>query len=262
MWNPTPSLSKASSSDNKQNIREQVEIDDCKCSGGGIEQLHQQQQINNSKHKSTLLDHQEETKDNDKKLLELSGETIDSGFISGPQTSSAAYLEADNEKGDSVAKTSETSDGDGESKKLNIPESKDQPHNKEELNQPNLDSGIIEEDFEVDDIEESQKMKLPNSVESGISEWFCNMSLNNNSNAANTLSSASNSRTNPSMTFAGTGLNNLGAPKQPQIANKLSVSSPSSSAATTVQQIPSTPQHITPANAWEKYFQQNDDGDT
>lgn len=269
MWNPTPSSSTASSSDNKQNIREQVEVDDCKCSGGGIEQLNQQQQqSNNNKHKCILHEHQAEAEDYEKKLPDLSGETIDSGFISGPQTSSSAYFDNDNE-GQS---------GGGETKILNIPESAEhQPQQKEQYCQLNLDSGIIEEDFESDDcnlqeqnqstvnsIEQTPKMLLPNSVESGISEWFCNLSLHNNPNAANinTLSSASNSHTNPSMTVAGTGLNNLGAPKQQQITNKSSVAAPSAPAGLTAQQTASISQQITPTNAWEKFYQQDDDGDT
>ncbi|TMW54839.1 hypothetical protein DOY81_000072 [Sarcophaga bullata] len=263
MWNPTPSSSTASSSDNKQNVREQAEVDDCKCSGGGIEHLNQhQQQSNNSKHKCILLDRQE-VENYEKKLSDLSGETIDSGFISGPQTSSSAYFEEDNE-GQS---------GGGEIKILNIPESTEhQLQQKEQDHQLNLDSGIIEEDFEGDDcylqeqnqslvnsIKQPPNMLLPNSVESGISEWFCNLSLDNNPNAANinTLSSASNSRTNPSMTVAGTGLNNLGAPKQQQTANK-----PSASAGSTAQQTATISQQITLTNAWEKFYQQNDDGDT
>lgn len=254
MWNPTPSSSTASSSDNKQNTREQVEVDDCKCSGGDIEQLNQQQQqSNNSKHKCILLERQGEGEDNDKKLSDLSEETIDSGFISGPQTSSSAYFEQDNE-GQS---------GGGETKILNIPESTDhQPQQKEQYCELNLDSGIIEEDFEGDDCnfqeqnqssvkskEQTPKMLLPNSVESGISEWFCNLSLHNNPNAANINTPSS----------AGTGLNNLGAPKQQQTASKSTVSA---SAGSTAQQTATISQQITPTNAWEKFYQQDDDGDT
>ena len=268
MWNPTPSSSTASSSDNKQNIREQIEVDDCKCSGGGIEQLNQQQKkSNNSKHKCILPERQGEAENYDNKLSDLSGETIDSGFISGPQTSSSAYFENDNED----------KSGGGETKLLNTPESTEHQQ-KEQYCDLNLDSGIIEEDFEGDDcnlqeqnqssahsIEQTPKMLLPNSVESGISEWFCNLSLHNNPNAANintTLSSASNSLTNPSMTIAGTGLNNLGAPKQQQTINKSSVSAPSASVGLTAQQTATISQQITPTNAWEKFYQQDDDGDT
>ncbi|XP_065355428.1 NF-kappa-B inhibitor cactus [Calliphora vicina] len=303
MWNPTPSSSTASSSDNKQNIKEVVEVDDCKCSSsGGIEQLDQQQQQhkNNSKQQTSTFggqltgstniqqqqqQHNREDLDeegDDKKFSDLAGETIDSGFISGPQTSSSALLDTDNEEAGVAS---------GDIKKLNIPESLSEPHLQHKTQQPNLDSGIIEEEYDDGECDLSgpqknqtvstanePKMILPHSVESGISEWFCNLSLQNNPNAANvnTTTSASNSRTNASVSVAGSGLNNLDAPKQQprlsQLTKSSSVSSSSSSyaAGSTApqqyqqqqQQTATIPQQITPANAWEIYYQQNDDGDT
>ncbi|XP_023309043.2 NF-kappa-B inhibitor cactus [Lucilia cuprina] len=309
MWNPTPSSSTATSSDNKQNIKEVVEVDDCKCSGvEQLDQQHQQQQKTNSKQQtsttfggqltgSTNIQQQqqrhnrddldvEEEGDDKRKFSDLAGETTDSGFISGPQTSSSALLDTDNEEA-GVAR------GGGDIKKLNIPESLSEPqqqqHPTHKTQQPNLDSGIIEEEEYDDDVCDSvgqkqqqqqqkttnePKMILPHSVESGISEWFCNLSLHNNPNAANnvnTPSTASNSRTN-----AVSGLNNLDAPKQTRSAQqtKLSSSSVSSTSSSYAagstaqqqyqqqQQTATIPQQITPANAWEKYYQQNDDGDT
>ncbi|KAM7354586.1 NF-kappa-B inhibitor cactus isoform 1-T2 [Cochliomyia hominivorax] len=278
MWNPTPSSSTASSSVNKQ-----IDIDDCKCSSsGGVEQSDQQQQKNNGKKQTSTFggqltdpfsNNQQQPGDEHKKFADLAGETIDSGFISGPQTSSGPL---DTEDSSTAARGGTSSD---DLKKLNI--TKSQSHHsrqQQKLQQSNLDSGIIEEEEEYDDGEcdlaggqekkstlaatttttsNEGKMILPHSVESGISEWFCNLSLQSNPNVANnTNSSASNVHS-----IAGSGLNNLDAPKQQQQINK-QISSVSTAQQYQQQQTATIPQQITPANAWEKYYQQNDDGDT
>lgn len=263
MWNPTTSSATASSSDNKQSIKEVVGVDDCKCSS--IEQFEQQKQITNSKQTSTFGAQltgstQEEEKGDNKKFLDLDEETIDSGIISGQISSTNIDFEEHQEGAVGVSS--------GDIKKLNISGSlsEQQHHKLQEQHQyiPDFDSGCLTE-LEDEHSKQSQQqqldsstvfppMLLKNNVDAGMSEWFCNLSLQNNPNNVNaTTAAASNSRTNPSMSVAGPGLNNLDAPKQQQQQQPRS-SQPKSSS--------TVPQQITAANAWEKFYQQNDDGDT
>ncbi|XP_058977199.1 NF-kappa-B inhibitor cactus-like isoform X2 [Musca domestica] len=223
MWQPTPSTpSSSSTSDNKNNA------DDCKCSGDS-------QQTTSLEHKPTLSP-ADLGVDNNKKLLEsTTEEATDSGFISGPQSTASASSSA------AIHISSQVVEGAFGGAEQKVQQSKTF----------NSDSGCIEE-------ESSEQMLLKYNVETGMSERLCKLSLQNNSN-----------------------LNNLDAPKgftQQQQKSNITPSSASvpstsyqqhapagsSSSATTAPQQNTTnvPAHITPANAWEYYYQQNDEGDT
>lgn len=287
MWSPTTSSSTASSSDNKQNIKkeevEAVEVDDCKCSGG------EQQQKNNSKYPqqtSTFGAQFTDSTEQKKEEIDLPGETSDSGFISGPQTTSSINIDFEEQQQQQAEVIGSVSvSGVGDIKKLNIPGSFSEPqlqkhhhhhqqhfkYQEKQQQQHNIDSGYLDVDseqlqpksqqqFDTDSgcIEEVGDMKFKHNVDAGLPEWFCNLSLQNSSNNANNNNL---SRTNASNSAAG--LNNLGAsrPQQQQrLTQQKSFSSPSSYAAG--QQTATVPTQITPANAWEKFYQQNDDGDT
>ncbi|XP_075153793.1 NF-kappa-B inhibitor cactus [Haematobia irritans] len=317
MWQPTPSSS--SSSDNKNNSKEVA--DDCKCdsSGGVTDQLQQplasDLQRSNSKQQQTSTFGGQLTEGNttnkqhqgdipatigeggEKKFLEsTTDEATDSGFISGPQTSSSINIIGSEEAVGAVG-------GSGDLQKFNIrPDSShslDQ-HKQQQYEISNLDSGCIDE---VEDengthsqqssattttAPNEQQMLLKNNVDAGMSEWFCNLSLQNSpagtSATNNTTSAPQQNRTN--------NLNNLDAPKtrstkqkpptspsttslptvyQQQQQQHYQHAAAGSSATTPQQQTPnaaptainsSVPSHITPSNAWEYYYQQNDDGDT
>lgn len=229
-----------------------------------------------------------------KKFLDTTEETTDSGFISGPQTSSSSNIFPDTDK---------TTTG-ATSKQLNITATaKDQQQQQQKQQQyeiPNFDSGCIEAEDEDIETEQSQSQQTPkdpqmllkNNVDAGMSEWFCNLSLQNNPMGGSTTTTQQQQqqqqqRTQQSMSVAGSGLNNLDAPKtrptqqqQQQQTNRptqlpTSASLPTSylqhaagSSATSNMDVThqiqtgNVPQQITPANAWEHYYQQNDDGDT
>lgn len=299
MWQPTPSTSSPSSSDNKNPV---VDVDDCKCSGDSGGNIEQQQQLSldqaqqkslsspppgsNSKHQqgdipATIFGSHHDL-GADKKLLESisTEEATDSGFISGHHTTSSANIVSSSDS------TSEGAIGGSELKKSNIPEQHQKLQQQYDI--PNLDSGCIDE---VEDDEDdghsattqqsssavptssNEQMLLKNNVDAGMSEWFCNLSLQNNPTAASNSTSSSNA--------SAVGLNNLDAPKarnSPKPPTSPSTASLPTSyqqhaaagpSANTTQQYQyqqtsnsTIPPHITPANAWEHYYQQNDDGDT
>ncbi|GBP98379.1 NF-kappa-B inhibitor cactus, partial [Eumeta japonica] len=198
MWNSTPTPSTISPSDNKQNIKEVVDVRDCKCSEA--EQLDQPQ--NNSKRKTLTFGGQLSCSSNtlrnesldkeavgNKRISEFADETIDSGFISGPQTSLSANLDADNKAaGMSRSKIKKLNKTDQE-----ITSNKLEEYKETQPPAVNIDSGIIEEEYD-----ESSSKGLPMHL----------------------------------------------------------VTHPYQIETTTISK------QITPANAWEKYYQQNDDGDT
>ncbi|XP_061393950.1 NF-kappa-B inhibitor cactus [Musca vetustissima] len=233
MWQPTPSTpssaAPSSTNDNKNNT------DDCKCSGDDSQ--------------ATSLEHNKPTfgaVDNNKKVLEsTTEEATDSGFISGPQTTSTSSIRIS-----SSSEVVEGAIGGGGSE--------------QKVQQYETDSGYINEEISSGHIASattSDQMLLKHNVETGMSERLGKLSLQGNSN-----------------------LNNLDAPKgftqlQPQQQQKANITPSSVSVPSTSQQQQhaagsSTPQqqqqqnttnipaHITPANAWEYYYQQNDEGDT
>lgn len=173
---------------------------------------------------------------NKQKEFAVPNETSDSGFISGPQSSQIFSEE--------IVPDSEEQD-------------KDQQESAPQKEQPVvLDSGIIDEEEDQEEQEKEEEhqdtttatadsMRLKHSADTGIPQW--------------TVESHLVSR--------GEQLNNLGQSSSTQITGRSKVQSstastgnanPSGSGATSS----APPSSINIMNAWEQFYQQNDDGDT
>lgn len=195
MWNPTTTTT---SSDNQK----QVELDDCKCSGNAdavssasaclnVHQKQQQQQQhefdqqkNNSKYEqqqtslfgAQLTGPAAEQAENKEKLLEeaqQAAETIDSGFISGPQTQLSEIIVAEEQEGaKALPTTDKTSEDNNQQQK---------PQHKQ-LQEPNLDSGCIESEeleFSEQITSSDNNMPLKSNVDASLDARFCNLQIEN-----------------------------------------------------------------------------------
>ncbi|XP_073827649.1 NF-kappa-B inhibitor cactus [Musca autumnalis] len=232
MWQPTPSTP-SSTSDQKNNA------DDCKCSGDS-------QQATSLEHKPTLSPADSGAEHNKKLLESTTEEATDSGFISGPQSSSAIH---------SSSSISEVVPQKGGEQKLQQSET------------VNSDSGYINDNITSGPISSAttnEEMLLKYNVEAGMSERLCKLSLQNNSNLNNLDAPRSSTQQQKPINTPSSASLPLTSTQYAAAAG----SSQSSSATTTQQHQQNTsstssvPPHITPANAWEYYYQQNDEGDT
>ncbi|XP_017082287.2 NF-kappa-B inhibitor cactus [Drosophila eugracilis] len=214
---------------------------DCSCSAASVEQRAPPNTANPSSSQPTSGKFGGKTQDqtaaiNKQKEFAVPNETSDSGFISGPQSSQIFSEEI----------TSESEEQ----------QDKDQKQNREDTKkiQPVvLDSGIIDEEEDQDQEQDKEEehhqdttadsMRLKHSTDTGIPQW--------------TVESHLVSR--------GEQLNNLG-----QSSSQISGSKVQSSTASTTNPNPSgtgatssaPPSSINIMNAWEQFYQQNDDGDT
>lgn len=147
--------------------------------------------------------------------VELQSGGVDSGFLSGPQ------LSFEGEAGDFEQKPDN---------KIDDTHGQTAASYAKEAEREYVDSGLLE-DIEEDKEpkKENTHMLLDRGVDSGLTEWFCNLSLKNSSQP----------------------LNNLGSEKS---AGKKSAEQNISGK--------TQPQKAKSTNPWEVYYQQNDDGDT
>ncbi|KRG02635.1 uncharacterized protein Dmoj_GI14683, isoform B [Drosophila mojavensis] len=278
MWNQTTTA--ATSENNK--AKETVE--DCSCAVGGVASaatavsVEQQQQRAaleaNSKQsaattttssfggKSSEQQQSSEAAINKNKEFAAQSETSDSGFISGPQSSQIFSGEiSDDETGHQQVKE----------KKKESEQDKRQDQSQDQKSdklQTVLDSGIIDELEEEDHEEEKEKttagattatnqteagveqpaseqMRFKHNVDSGIPQWTVQSSLgmnNLNISAATNANSSAGRRSAPQTTTT-TVTNAAG--------NTANVTAPLSNTS-----------NINIMNAWEQFYQQNDDGDT
>nr|AAA85908.1 cactus [Drosophila melanogaster] len=214
---------------------------DCSCSAASVEQRAPSNAANPSSSLATSGKIGGKTQDqtaaiNKQKEFAVPNETSDSGFISGPQSSQIFSEE--------IVPDSEEQD-------------KDQQESAPQKEQPVvLDSGIIDEEEDQEEQEKEEEhqdtttatadsMRLKHSADTGIPQW--------------TVESHLVSR--------GEQLNNLGQSSSTQITGRSKVQSstastgnanPSGSGATSS----APPSSINIMNAWEQFYQQNDDGDT
>lgn len=214
---------------------------DCSCSAASVEQRAPSNAANPSSSLATSGKIGGKTQDqtaaiNKQKEFAVPNETSDSGFISGPQSSQIFSEE--------IVPDSEEQD-------------KDQQESAPQKEQPVvLDSGIIDEEEDQEEQEKEEEhqdtttatadsMRLKHSADTGIPQW--------------TVESHLVSR--------GEQLNNLGQSSSTQITGRSKVQSstastananPSGSGATSSAPLSS----INIMNAWEQFYQQNDDGDT
>ncbi|XP_043640597.1 NF-kappa-B inhibitor cactus [Drosophila teissieri] len=206
---------------------------DCSCSAASVEQRGPANAANPSSPLATSGKIGGKTQDqtaaiNKPKEFAVPNETSDSGFISGPQSSQIFSEE--------IVSDIEEQD-------------KDQQQSAPQKEQPVvLDSGIIdeEEDQEQDTTTATaDSMRLKHSADTGIPQWTVESHLVNR----------------------GEQLNNLGQSSSTQITGRSKVQS---STASTANANPSgsgatssaPPSSINILNAWEQFYQQNDDGDT
>lgn len=162
---------------------------------------------------------------------------VDSGFLSGPQLSGYDDSEYGIAGGNDVnspkgSQDSQQSERPSLSKQITVVEAKPSI----------LDSGLEVDLSEADIEEQSQQpsqpakttpMILDNKIDSGLTEWFCNLTLNNSDQP----------------------LNNLGCPDGQTAA----VSSSGSSSGNASNANAPDNRNKQP---WEIYYRQNDDGDT
>ncbi|XP_016943395.3 NF-kappa-B inhibitor cactus [Drosophila suzukii] len=221
---------------------------DCSCSAASVEQRAPANAANPSPSLPTSGKFGGKTQDqtaaaiNKQKEFCVPNETSDSGFISGPQSSQIF---------------SEEIGPDSEEQKDQQKDPKQDQEDPRKVQPVVLDSGIIDEEEdqeeEQDNKEEEEEhqdtsadpMRLKHSADTGIPQW--------------TVESHLVSR--------GEQLNNLGQ-SSTQISGRSKVQS--STASTTANQNPSgpgatssaPPSSINNLNAWEQFYQQNDDGDT
>ncbi|XP_023175433.2 NF-kappa-B inhibitor cactus [Drosophila hydei] len=275
MWNQTTTA--ATSENNK--AKETVE--DCSCAAGGVASaatavsVEQQQQRAaleaNSKQaaatttssfggKSSEQQQQQssEAAINKHKEFAAQSETSDSGFISGPQSAQIFSGEiSDDETGQQEEKEKESE------------QDKRQDQGQEQKSdklQTVLDSGIIDELEEEEHEEEkeqttttnqreagveqpaSEQMRFKHNVDTGIPQWTVQSSLgmnNLNISAATNANSSAGRRSAPQTTTTTSTVTNAAG-------NTANATAPLSN----------TSNNINIMNAWEQFYQQNDDGDT
>ncbi|KAH8241049.1 hypothetical protein KR026_010947 [Drosophila bipectinata] len=235
MWNPknaeaAASTATATTSDSSQ--------EDCSCASS-VEQRPPNPQSpsdsNGKNAKSTFggktTEDQPSAAIGKQKELFAQSETSDSGFISGPQSSQIFSEEIIPETDQQPKEPQET---------------KDSESNKKEQPPVVLDSGVIDEEEEDQAPTSADQMQLKNNADTGIPQWTVQSNL------------------------AGRGeqLNNLGQSTQSQgSGTTLGRSKPISSTVTPTTN-PSAGATSAPLssinimNAWEQFYQQNDDGDT
>ncbi|KAI8042968.1 NF-kappa-B inhibitor cactus [Drosophila gunungcola] len=228
MWSPTKAEEAATKA---------TATSDCSCSAASVEQRASPNAANPSPSLSPSGKFGGKTQDqtaaiNKQKEFAVPNETSDSGFISGPQSSQIFSEEIT-----------------PESEEQQDLEDKDQKDSEPQKTQHViLDSGIIdEEDDQEQDKEEHQDtttadpMRLKNRTDTGISQWTVESNL------------------------AGRGeqLNNLGQSSKVQsstVTNTATTKNPNPTGSGATSSAP--PSSISIMNAWEQFYQQNDDGDT
>ncbi|XP_017056506.1 NF-kappa-B inhibitor cactus [Drosophila ficusphila] len=233
MWSPTKAAEAATKA---------TATSDCSCSAASVEERGPANIANPS---STSGKFGGKTEDqtaaiSKQKEFAVPNETSDSGFISGPQSSQIFSEEI----------TPESEEQDQDSK------DKEQVQKESELQNAQpvvLDSGIIdeEEDQEPEQDQEKQQqdstadqMRLKNSTDTGIPQWTVQSNLANRGEQLNNLGQSSPQTSNRSKLQSST-------------ANTIIPNSSGSGAATSAP-----PSSISIMNAWEQFYQQNDDGDT
>ncbi|XP_016981065.1 NF-kappa-B inhibitor cactus [Drosophila rhopaloa] len=226
MWSPTKAAEAATKA---------TATSDCSCSAASVEQRAPPNAANPSPLPPTSGKFGGKTQDqtaaiNKQKEFAVPNETSDSGFISGPQSSQIFSEEITDE-------SEEQQDLEDKNQKVS------EPHKTQPVV---LDSGIIdEEDDQQQDKEEHQdittadSMRLKNSADTGIPQWTVESNLASRGEQLNNLGQSS--KVQSSTATANT--------KNPN---------PTGSGATSSAPLSS----ISIINAWEQFFQQNDDGDT
>ncbi|KAH8413394.1 hypothetical protein KR009_010537 [Drosophila setifemur] len=176
---------------------------------------------------------------NKQKEFFVQSETSDSGFISGPQSSQIFSEEI-------------------------IPEAESEPeqHQEEEEKkkvQPPvvLDSGIIDEEEEEEQEQANEdnadQMRLKHSTDTGIPQWTVQSNLAGRGEQLNNLGQSSQSST----ITVGRGKT---APVSASASATLTSTSTTNPSGATAPSAPLSSINI--MNAWEQFYQQNDDGDT
>ncbi|KAH8325574.1 hypothetical protein KR067_001812 [Drosophila pandora] len=244
MWNPknaeaAASTATATTSDSSQ--------EDCSCASS-VEQRPPNPQSpsdsNNGKNaKSTFggkkTEDQPSAAIGKQKELFAQSETSDSGFISGAQSSQIFSGEI-------------IPDTDQQPKEPRDQEAKDPESNKKEQPPVVLDSGIIDEEEEEDDQAPSsaEQMQLKNNADTGIPQWTVQSNLASRGEQLNNLGQSTQSQGSSGTTLCRSK------------AHSSTVVTPTTNAPSTGGATSAPLSSINIMNAWEQFYQQNDDGDT
>ncbi|KAH8263573.1 hypothetical protein KR044_010816 [Drosophila immigrans] len=254
MWNQKATA--ATSDNNKEKATATTTTaQDCSCAAGDVSvastanpaSVEQQPTAieTNSKQITTTTSTAFGGRNNEKKEKEFAAqsETTDSGFISGPQSTqifSEEILDSDNEEETQNKQASDSDKGPKSEQQLG--------KDKKQTATPTVsDSGFLTEEIEVSgeqlteqeqEQEQEAEMRLKFNVDKGIKQWTVQSSLASDE-PINNLNSATTTANNPPNNTTTTGRNK-------------------NAAQTTTNAGPSS--NI--MNAWEQFFQQNDEGDT
>ncbi|XP_060644756.1 NF-kappa-B inhibitor cactus isoform X1 [Drosophila nasuta] len=263
MWNQKATA--ATSDNNKEKApttTTTTAADDCSCAADGVSvastanpaSVEQQPKVpatieNNSKQitatttntTSSFGGRSNESSSSEKKELAAQSETTDSGFISGPQ-STQIFSEEIFEDNDE-----ESSSDKGQQK----PEQQQQQQlgkDKKPATATVSDSGFLTEEIEVSgeqqteqEQEQETEMRLKYNVDKGTKQWTVQSSLASDE-PINNLNSATTTANNPPS------------------SNNTTTTGRNKNAAQTTTNVGLNNSNI--MNAWEQFFQQNDDGDT
>ncbi|BFF95175.1 NF-kappa-B inhibitor cactus [Drosophila madeirensis] len=282
MWNQTTEAAKATAAAaTSDNSKEEASAEECACAGAAssVEQrnANKPNSFDNSKHPKSsfggkINEKSEQRGDNDndnainkQKEFAAQSETSDSGFISGPQSSQIFSEEIISEH-DTEPKPAPAVEP--------PPQQSSHAPDHKQVSSVVLDSGCIDEDEteEEEDNNDEQEHQNPTSSQAGVKQQPAateQMRLKHNTDAGIPQWTVQSN-------LAGRGevLNNLGTSTS---NNSTSISGRSKAAPATSSDIKPTNAASTASasgsanlnnssiniiNAWEQFYQQNDDGDT
>ncbi|KAH8377194.1 hypothetical protein KR093_003964 [Drosophila rubida] len=261
MWNQKATAA-ATSDNNKEKATTTTAAEDCSCVADGVSvastansaSVEQQsklpsaietnsKQITTTTTSSSFGGRSNESSGSEKKEFAAQSETTDSGFISGPQSTQIFSEEIfeDNE---------ETQNKKGSDKGQKSEQQQQLDKDKKTATTTVSDSGFLTEEIEVSEEQQTEQeqeteseMRLKYNVDNGIKQWTVQSSLASDE-PINNLNSATTTANNP--------------PNSTTTTTTITSGRNKNAAQTTTN----AGLNSNIMNAWEQFFQQNDDGDT